>query len=260
MNRAGHVTSGLAAGVAAAGYLDSAPTLSSVLLGGLLTSAAALLPDLDHPNSTVTKRFGWVTATISKGLRATSAAVYKATKGPRDEQVDGTHRHLSHTVLAAAATGYGTSAGCQIAAVFHPLAGVGAVLAVLAFLTTLAAVHFGRWALAAPGTLAATVLATGDPVAEINGMAGLIGWYIALGCVVHCLGDALTEHGCPFLWPIPIRGETFYEIRLPAPLRFRTGSATESVLVVVFTAAAIGLGAVALNPELPGQILAHLRA
>lgn len=248
MNRAGHASSGLAVGVAVAGFAEATPTWASVLTGGVLTSAAALLPDLDHPNSTVTHRFGPVTVALSRLVRGCSAAVYRATKGPRDEPVDGTHRHLTHTVLAAVAAGMVTTAVCRLAAAWHPAAGAAAIAAVVVALTRLAGAHFGRWALAAPAALIASVVATGDLAAQLDELGGMVGVYVGLGWLTHCLGDALTEHGCPLLWPLPIRGETFYEIRLPAPLRFRTGSVVERVLVVVFTAAALVLAAAALLP------------
>lgn len=67
----------------------------------------------------------------------------------------------------------------------------------------------------------------GDP--QRLGM--LVGVGIALGCFVHCLGDAATVSGCPFLWPIPIAGETFFELRPPRPLRFRTNGPFERHVV-----------------------------
>jgi len=36
---------------------------------------------------------------------------------------------------------------------------------------------------------------------------GLAGHCRGGGCLTHCLGDALTEAGCPFLFPVPIAGE-----------------------------------------------------
>jgi membrane-bound metal-dependent hydrolase YbcI (DUF457 family) len=55
----------------------------------------------------------------------------------------------------------------------------------------------------------------------------LIGFGLAAGCVSHCLTDAMTVAGCPFLFPLPIAGETWYEIRLLGPFSFHTGSTVE---------------------------------
>jgi hypothetical protein len=70
-----------------------------------------------------------------------------------------------------------------------------------------------------------------NPKAELSELAGLLGIAVAVGCFTHCLGDSITESGCPFLFPIPIAGETWYELRPPKPLRLRTGKRVEKLLV-----------------------------
>lgn len=107
-------------------------------------------------------------------------AVYAATKGPRDEDCEGGHRHLVHSVMFSVLLGAAVGAG------------------VLAWSGS------RHWALLAGGG-------------------------IALGCVTHIVGDALTLSGVSgFLWPIPIAGETFYEVRTPRWMRFRTGVSPRS--------------------------------
>ena len=59
----------------------------------------------------------------------------------------------------------------------------------------------------------------------------MLGIAVAVGCFTHCLGDAMTESGCPFLFPVPIAGETWYELRPPKPLRLRTGKKVERLVV-----------------------------
>ena len=67
-----------------------------------------------------------------------------------------------------------------------------------------------------------------------------IGLPVALGSLVHCLGDALTVSGCPVLWPIPIGRRRWYPLGPPKVMRFRAGSWVEiKVLMPVF----MGLGA-----------------
>lgn len=61
--------------------------------------------------------------------------------------------------------------------------------------------------------------------------ARTVGLAVALGCFVHCLGDSLTVSGCPWLFPLPMAGETWYEIKLLGPLSFVTGSRPERWLV-----------------------------
>jgi len=172
--------------------------ISGAITGGLMCSALeipllytpavigvvmffALVPDVDCPGSTVTKSLPLIGTPISWFIRRLSHVVYMATKGPRDEDWEGTHRHLSHTIVFALIIGGGVYAGT---------------------------VHFvgQHWAL-------------------------IFGGAAALGCWTHCLGDSLTEMGCPWLWPLPIAGETWYEIRTPSIIRFHTGSDTEKLIV-----------------------------
>jgi len=74
------------------------------------------------------------------------------------------------------------------------------------------------------------------------GTAGWLGTAVALGMVVHSVGDAVTESGAPLLWPVPIRGRTWYPVGGPRVTRFRTGGAVESWLV----APALTVGTVVL--------------
>lgn len=54
---------------------------------------------------------------------------------------------------------------------------------------------------------------------------------VAIGCLAHCCGDACTLAGDPILFPLPISGETWWEIHLLGPLSFRTGGVFERLVV-----------------------------
>lgn len=205
----------------------------------------ALLPDLDHPGSTVTRKLGPITGALSAGLRAMSAVLYETTKGPRDERCEGTHRHFTHTVLFAAMMGtlcWATTSAW----------GGWAVLGWLAFGLLLAYDRLGTFVLVVFGIGTASWLPQVDGPAGLGAAAlaaldesrGWLGAAVAAGVVVHCLGDALTESGCPFLFPLPIAGETWYELRPPRWLRFRTGTPLEARLVFPLVVA----GCVAATP------------
>jgi hypothetical protein len=211
-----HVASALAVGVAVAPLLGQ-HTPVGVMLVAVVVGGWALVPDLDHPSSTASRVFGPVTRLVSWLLRAVSRSVYAWTKGPRDEPCKGEHRHLSHTAVFAAALGYGTR---WLTGTYGRWAVAGVVL----FGVILATEALGDWIVLPPILAGSWWAATDLPgfLAGLDGMAGWIGYAVALGCFVHCLGDALTESGCPFLWPLPIAGETWYEIRPPALLRFHT--------------------------------------
>jgi len=50
-----------------------------------------------------------------------------------------------------------------------------------------------------------------------------LGYAIAAGCLVHCLGDAMTHSGVPLLWPWPVQGQVWYPVRPRPEWRFKTG-------------------------------------
>ncbi|MDX3661286.1 metal-dependent hydrolase [Streptomyces sp. ID05-26A] len=219
-----HALTGLCAGLALAPLLVD--TLAQTLVIAAVTAGYALLPDLDHPGARASKLLGPVTGVLSRAVRAASSWLYLRTKGPRDERHRGEHRHATHTLAFALLAGTATALGTWGGGPWVPvgIAAVGTLLAVDAL---------GDWVLPIVGISAAAWWGTipGDPLTELAGIGPVLGIAVAAGCLTHCLGDALTLSGCPFLWPLPIAGETWYEIRPPRPLRFRTGGAVEKRLV-----------------------------
>ncbi len=229
-----HALTGWCAGLALAPVVG-AGTVHQAVVFAATTAGFALLPDLDHPGARASRLLGWFTGAISWLLRRVSAALYALTKGPRDEKVTGKHRHLSHTVLFAVGLGFLTSWGTTEG-------GPWAVFGVVILGLLLAEGALGDWLLPVSGAAVAWWVWTAPPdkAAQLAEISGWLGIAVAAGCFVHCLGDALTESGCPFLFPIPIAGETWYEIRPPKPLRFRTGKNVENRLIFpVFAVAAV---------------------
>lgn len=224
-----HAVSGALGGVAAAPLLGMT-TLAQVAPFALVVAGFALLPDLDHPSSTVSRSVGPVTALISAVLRGASSLLYALTKGRRDEDWAGTHRHLTHTLMFAVCLG--VTAGL----VGH--ANPWAVLAIAAFGIFIGSLALGGWMITA-GLLAAALWlfsVHGDLAAAEAGLAGVtwkIGIAVGLGCFIHCLGDSLTQMGCPWAFPAPIAGETWYEIKLlPPGFRLHTDGLVENVLIL----------------------------
>jgi LexA-binding, inner membrane-associated putative hydrolase len=229
-----HALTGWCAGLGVAQFVG-ATSIEQALLFAVTTSGFALLPDLDHPHARASKLLGPFSRALSWLLRHASAAIYQVTKGPRDERRTGTHRHLSHTVLFAVGLGFAASAGTQAGGPY-----VVAAVAVLGLL--LAQDALGDWMIVvSAGAVVWWLRVAGpDPLAELGHMSGILGIAVAVGCFTHCLGDALTESGCPFLFPIPIAGETWYELRPPKPLRLRTGKKVERLVVFpVFVVAGV---------------------
>lgn len=233
-----HALSGWCAGLAVA-PLIGLTTVAEVVPFAAATAGYALVPDLDHPGASASRLLGPITEAVSTVVRAFSGVLYNVTKGPRDEDSTGKHRHATHTLAAAIGLGVlAASLGDR---------GKWAVLAVAVTGLVLAADVLGDWiilvVLAAAGWSVAGTTLPGTPAADavqagLTEIGGWIGVAVGLGMFVHCLGDSLTRSGCPWLWPLPIRGETWYELRLPKLLRFRTGSWVERLLIAPVLVAA----------------------
>lgn len=219
-----HALTGWCAGMAAA-FVFGHDDAGEAVLFGATTAGFALLPDLDHPHARASRLLGPLTVVLSRLVRALSAAVYRLTRSAADDaSTAGTHRHLTHTAVFAVALGAATALGTGVGG---PWVAAGVVLVGL----LLAEDALGDWLL--PITAAGVVVwvAGTDPSVALASVSGWLGVAVALGCLVHCLGDAVTVSGCPFLWPVPIAGERWYELGPPAPLRFRTGAAIETYVV-----------------------------
>jgi membrane-bound metal-dependent hydrolase YbcI (DUF457 family) len=245
-----HALSGWCAGLAVA-PLVGLNSLAEVVPFAAATAGYALLPDLDHPGASASRLLGPITGLVSRATRLSSAVLYAATKGPRDEDSSGQHRHASHTLAAALLLGV-------LAAAAGRGGGRWAVLAVAMFGLVLAADVLGDWLLVVvlgavlwsvagtwlPGTTVPGVTAAAAVQHGLDEIGGWIGVAVTVGMFVHCLGDSLTRSGCPWLWPLPIRGETWFEIRPPRGLRFRTDSRVERLMI----APALVVAAVLLLP------------
>jgi membrane-bound metal-dependent hydrolase YbcI (DUF457 family) len=237
------------AGVAsgAGGHAGLPLSAQTWAVGAALATGAALLPDIDHPESTIARTFGVVSELASRGMHELSHAVYRVTRTRKDANRHGGHRGLTHTLVFGFLAGLGTIAlvradqrwalpallfvfcGLAVRGLLHKWTPRGDALAVTLITAALTWVCW-RWL---------TPLAPGQ--AEWCGIA------VITGCVAHYLGDAITEQGCPMLWPLPILGRTWFPVAPPKALRMRTGGTVElmvvlpglSLLAVWFTAAAL---------------------
>lgn len=98
-----HALSGVVAGTAVGLYMAHLPSTQLVLFAGL-TAGAAVLPDIDHPNSTLahcfgflTRRFAWLIGKIAGGHRAGGLRESRlCVQPPRPEEPGQCHRDGSH--------------------------------------------------------------------------------------------------------------------------------------------------------------------
>ncbi|GAA4202819.1 metal-dependent hydrolase [Microbispora amethystogenes] len=176
-------------------------TPPELVAGAVVCAGAAMLPDLDHPSATIAQTFGPATYLLSKGVNF----------------VSGGHRHATHSLLFSIVMGVGAHLLGDRYAVGRD------ILVVLMIGLALRAVGLG-----VPGkTLISAVVNVGMTAALFLTFMVLgvtyswLGIAIGVGCLVHIIGDCLTERGCPVLWPIKGRW------LLPFDIGIKTGRAFE---------------------------------
>jgi membrane-bound metal-dependent hydrolase YbcI (DUF457 family) len=235
-----HAVSGAAgwlagcAAFAAAGAPASPPV---VVVGTVVAAGAALLPDCDHPSSSVAYTFGPVSRWICRRIGRGCAVLHARTRTPLDvRDLDG-HRTLTHTVLWALVTGLVAAAGGW-------LGGLPAA-AVVVFATAGLAVR-ALWPRRRRGAFGATLggLVTAAALVAFGPADGWwwLGLPVAFGCVAHIAGDALTNTGVPALFPLKLGGRRWRRLRAPRGLRFGTGGRAEHLVRWLLVAGAIGAG------------------
>jgi membrane-bound metal-dependent hydrolase YbcI (DUF457 family) len=205
-----HATSGALAWAAAAPTLGPALfdvhlEAGDVLLGTLLCAGAALLPDLDHPEGTIAHFFGPVSRLLSRIVNA----------------VSGGHRHATHSLLFAALAGAGTWAGERYLGQYFVLGLVFVLVALASRALHLCPPGEGirSWGVVVSEALVGTWVVD----RWLPGVPDWLPHVVALGCLVHVLGDCLTDRGCPVLWPI---GK-----RIGVPIIDHTGNRLETTLL-----------------------------
>jgi membrane-bound metal-dependent hydrolase YbcI (DUF457 family) len=144
-------------------------------------AGAALINDLDHPDSTIARTFGPLTVALAHAVRWAS----------------GGHRRGTHCLLGIALIGaaFGYAAG-------YPLAArVGATLLLGLALD----------AVLAGTSLIKSIARFGASWAAVWALTGYgldwwwLGWAAALGALAHSAGDSLTPGGVPWFYPFSRR-------------------------------------------------------
>lgn len=241
-----HAATGLLAGAALGAMFGSHPADYFVLAA--VGAGAALLPDLDEPGSTVGRSLGPITRGLSRLLRGASQMVFTATGTRADlaSSTSGGHRHLTHTlpaVVAFGALGWVLSLagawGLPLVVFAMTALGIGVVYREVSGQSKTDA----QLTAAVVGVVAATAA-----VILPGGAPWLVGVTVAVGALVHILGDWLTRAGVPLAWPLKHRGKRWWMFR--SPLAFRTGE--ESVAEkTIRTAALLGAPAIGVLTYVP---------
>jgi membrane-bound metal-dependent hydrolase YbcI (DUF457 family) len=247
------------AAVAVAGAGVSGPGMEAlvgmplpvVAMGAAVCAGGALIPDIDCPGSisikdgsTVVRAFGIAGEVVGKAMNGISLLVFNVVKSRRDTDRHSGHRLFTHTAVFAVGLGMLTSLAASLPGTFEAggkAYSTGTAMALLIMWSCLHLSLFGlfeRWTqeqrknfslvgvmvISAALTL---VTAAALPAEAAAGKFWWLGLAVGGGAVVHCLGDALTRAGVPFVWPIPIGGRCWGEIQLPSLLAFRAGGRFE---------------------------------
>jgi len=230
--------------------------LPVVAMGAAVCAGGALLPDIDCPGSlssrdgsTVVRAFGIVGEAVGKVINGLSLLVYNLVKTRRDTDRHSGHRLFTHTAVFAVGLGMLTSLAVSVPGTFEAggkTYSTGTAMALLIMWSCLHLSLFGlfeKWTkeqrknfslvgvmvISAALTL---VTATALPAGAAGGRFWWLGLAVGGGSAVHCLGDAMTRAGVPFLWPVPIGGRCWWEIQLPSPLAFRAGGRFEYAVLL----------------------------
>lgn len=216
-------------------------------VGAVLATGAALLPDLDHPGSTISRTFGAISQGFSAGINALSSVVYRTTRLKKDSKRDGGHRGLTHTLVFAAFAAVFTTTVVQTSQkwALPVMMFLFAGLAVRGIMNDWCPRQDALWITVVSGGITWAMIAW---TARTDASAAACGIAVGVGCVAHYVGDAITEQGCPMLWPIPIAGRTWFPVAPPKILRMKTGGVVEMAIVgPIVTILALWLGLAALQ-------------
>lgn len=175
-------------------------TTSELAVGAIVCAGAGVLPDIDHPDSRVSKSLGPVTGLASWIV----------------SNLAGGHRQRTHTLWFVALAALGTAVAVTNPVASGVIAGLCVALAVSLVGPSLG-FRVRTWHSLIAG------IGVGYLVSSVVLPGTWLVWAVAGGCAAHLVGDALTPQGVPIFWPAKTR------IRVPL---FRTGGAIEKVVGV----------------------------
>ena len=249
-----HALSGAAAwltgSLAAQHFYHFHQTPVQLAVGTAMCAGGALLPDLDlsgrvttdQGGATVAHTFGVVSLFFAEVVEKISLGIYDLTRTRRDPRRHNGHRTFTHTLPFTVGVGVGVFELC-----LHY--GKWAVLPVLFFTFAMALRGlFTKWAERAGWVIVTLVAIAGTVGAYLTLPAGrgypVLGLALGIGGVVHLLGDMITSHGCPILWPFPVGRRMWRCIGVPDAIAVEVGGKVEVIVLrTFFFLVAIGAGA-----------------
>ena len=237
-----HSVMGASAGLFLANALPEswggASTPAEALAYAGIGAGAALLPDLDSPQATISRSFGPLTKGLAHLVDGASVALVNSTGSPKDSMVSGGHRTATHTVWFALLMG-------AVATVLATVFGKAAMIGMLIFLFGLGLRGlFPDWVKDQGGvaTTAVSVLMGFFAYLTIPALESpiLLTSAVVAGVLTHLLGDFITKNGVPLTAPlIAVNGKRWWDWALPSGLRIRAGGVADQALLGLFSTLAL---------------------
>jgi membrane-bound metal-dependent hydrolase YbcI (DUF457 family) len=252
-----HAVSGAAAWLAGAGVTAAVfghpqnPVELAVYTA--VCAGSALLPDLDcsgavlrnRGGATVARTFGVASLFLAECVEKFSLFVYRITSTSHDDKRTNGHRTLTHTWLFNVLLGLGTGT-------LSERFGKTAVVAILFFTFGLAVRGLMADVARKSGWVLVTLLSAAAAYLAILLLPGgrgypLLGVAVAAGGIIHTLGDMITRHGCPVIWPIIWRRQRWWEFGVPDLIAVPVDGWFERLILLPgLTAAAVFSAALAI--------------
>lgn len=192
---------------------------AEIAVGAATCAGFALLPDIDEPNSTVSRKLGPVSRGVSQVTRTLA----------------GGHRQATHSLAFVALVG----GGCWAATTNRTVSAVVVAACVLLVARMVVPLGLGKTF----GLSAGLAVAAGWWTWQGHAGRDWLSAVAMIGVVCHLLGDMLTREGVPPLWPV--------RWRVAVPLLGHTSSLRETLLGTVMSCGiAFFLWAEVLSPAL----------
>jgi len=237
-----HAMSGAAAWLAGAGttaaVLGYHQSPLELAVYTAVCAGAALMPDLDcsgavlknRGGATVARTFGVASLFLAEVVEKFSLFVYRLTSTRHDERRTNGHRTLTHTWLFNVLLGVGVAYMCEAL-------GKPAVVGWLFFTFGLAVRGLMADVARKSGWILITALSACAAALAIMTLPSdrgypLLGLAVGAGGVIHTLGDMLTRHGCPVIWPIIWRRQRWWEFGVPDAFAVKVNSWFERAILL----------------------------
>ncbi|WP_433871386.1 metal-dependent hydrolase [Saccharopolyspora sp. CA-218241] len=275
MEAGGHACTGAVAGALSSSAIGAATGAelgaAGTAVGALLGAGAALLPDLDADGATAYRSGGPLTAFVGEAFQRLARTAYGATRLPHDPAGDGEHRGLVHTPVFAVGLGLLVGSG----ALLTPWVTTLVLVLVLAPGISALSRSGPRWVRRRlkthrdAGAMLTAVLITA--ALFVSGAMDELGWYagasVAIGMIVHSIGDSATRSGIPWSWPLrrrcpkcrpsaQCRGSRWRRSHvLPESLRWRVGSRSGKRIERIIEVACLVALVLLILPDVVGLFL-----